>query len=152
MKKTDKRLIEERILERLTNADDSNDIIMELCEQRDMNWPEAQAMVEGVEKQKKVQIVLAQSPVLVLIALGTFIGGVVLIGVSVYDIAIVYNTYTSAKSPASVGFLFYLFAYGGFFWEIALIGIAMTVGSLRGMQDVWQAIFEKIGAFPKSEP
>jgi len=152
MEKTKSASIEEKILERLTNAEDRDKIIMDLCEQKDINWPEAQAMVESIEKQKKDQIVLAQSPVLVLIALATFLGGFVLMGISVYDITIVYNTYTSAKSPASAGFLLYLFTYGGFFWELALLGITMIVGSLRGMQDVWQAIFEKIGLFPRSEP
>jgi hypothetical protein len=58
MEQTDKRSIEEKILERLTNADDPNDIIMELCEQGDMNWSEAQALVEGVEKQEKIRLCL----------------------------------------------------------------------------------------------
>jgi hypothetical protein len=151
MEKPESVSIEETILERLTNAEDRDKIIMDLCELKDMNWAEAQAMVESIEKQKKDQIVLAQSPVLVLIALVTFIGGFVLIGISVYDIIIVYNTYASAKIPASAGFLLYLFTYGGFFWELALLGIAMIVGSLRGMQDIWLAFFEKIGLFPGSE-
>jgi hypothetical protein len=151
MEKTDSASIEEEIITRLTNAEDRDKIIMDLCELKDMNWLEAQAMVESIEKQKKDQIVLGQSPVLILIALATFIGGFVLIGISVYDIIIVYNTYGSVKTPASAGFLLYLFTYGGFFWELALLGIAMIVGSLRGMQDIWQAIFEKIGLFPRYE-
>jgi hypothetical protein len=145
MKKSPGGSIEERILQRLTDADDRENIILGLCETEDLNWSEARAMVEAVEARKKNQIVLAQSPVLVMIALGTFIGGLVFLGYAAYNIAIAYKTYASTLNPASVGFLLYLLTYGGFFWEFAILGLAMVVGSLKGMQDVWMAVFEKTG-------
>ncbi len=105
MEKTPGGSIEERILQRLTDAEDRENIILDLCETENLNWSEARAMVDAVEARKKNQIVLAQSPVLVMIALGIFIGGLVLLGYAVYNIAVVYETYTSTLSPASVGFL-----------------------------------------------
>ncbi len=151
MDTTDSAAIKEQIVERLENGENKDDIILDLCEKTNISWSEAEAIVEQIHSEKKDQIVLAQSPLLVLIALGMFVGGLVLLGITVYDITTVYNTYVSAKSPASTGFLLYLFAYGGFFWELALIGIAMIAGSLRGMQDVWTAIFAKLGLFQNAE-
>jgi hypothetical protein len=145
MEKTPGSSIEERILQRLTDAEDRENIILDLCETENLNWSEARSMVAAVEARKKNQIVLAQSPVLVMIALGIFIGGLVLLVYAVYNIAIAYETYASTLSPASVGFLLYLLTYGGFLLEFVILGFAMVVGSLTGMQDVWRAVFEKIG-------
>lgn len=139
--------IEERILQRLTDAENKENIILDLCEAENLDWSEARAMVDAIEVRKKNQIVLAQSPVLVMIALGTFIGGLALLGYALYNIAVAYDTYTSAQGSESVGFILYLIAYGGYFWEFAILGLAMVVGSLTGMQDVWRAVFEKIGLF-----
>lgn len=147
MEKTPSGSIEERILQRLTDADDRENIILELCETENLNWSEARSIVDAIESRKKNQIVLAQSPVLVMIALGIFIGGLVLLVYAAYNIAVAYETYTSTLSPASVGFLLYLLTYGGYLGGFVVLGFAMVVGSLKGMQDVWRAVFEKIGLF-----
>lgn len=145
MEKTDSAELEEKIVERLENGEDKDDMLLDLCESMNISWPEAEALLERIEAENKNHIVLAQSPLLVLIALAGFICGLVLIGFCVYDIAIVYNDYAAAKSLAGMGFVLYLFIYGGFFWELGLLGLAMMIGSLWGMSDVWTAIFEKLG-------
>ncbi len=138
---------EKEIIERLENGEDRDDIILDLAERRKLDWKEAEALVDSTQAEHADDITLAQSPLLVLIALSVFIGGLFLVGVAVYDIAAVYDTFASAESPAGVGFFFYLFTYGGFFWEIGLLGMGMIVGSLRGLSDVWAAIFAKLGIF-----
>jgi hypothetical protein len=144
MKTMDSAAIEEEIVERLENSESLDDIILDLCEQENIAWPEAEAIVQRIQAENKTHIVLTQSPVLVLIALATFLGGLGLISVAVYDIVTVFNAYVGS-GIASIGFLAYLLQYGGFFWGLGLLGLAMIVGSLRGMQDVWTAIFEKLG-------
>ena len=146
MKTMDSAELEEKILERLENGENTNDIILNLCEQENIAWPETEAMVQRIQAENKTHIVLTQSPVLVLIALATFLGGLGLISVAVYDIVTVYNAYVGS-GIASIGFLAYLLQYGGFVWGLGLLGLAMIVGSLRGMQDVWTAILEKLGLF-----
>lgn len=151
MKKTDNAELEKQIVERLENGESKDDIILDLCENMNINWPEAEALVNRIQSVNENKITLAQSPLLVLIALTTFIGGVILISITVYDIISVYNSYTGGNGPQGLGFLAYLFAYGGFFWELALLGLVMIIGSLKGMEEVWAAIFEKLGMFQASE-
>lgn len=150
MKTMDSAELEEKIVERLENSESLDDIILDLCENANMSWSEAETLVQRIQADKKNHIILAQSPLLVLIALATFLGGLSLISVAVYDIVTVYNAYVGS-GIASIGFLAYLLQYGGFVWGLGLLGLAMIVGSLRGMQDVWTAIFEKFGIFQGTE-
>ena len=144
----DENKIEEQIVERLTNSEDKNDIILDLCEDADMSWSEAESTLERIETENKTLIVLSQSPLLVAIALTTFVGGVILVSATIYDLIVSYNTYISESlDNPPIGYLSMLFLSGGWFLERILLGLFMIVGSLRGMQDVWQAIFERLGLF-----
>ena len=144
----DENKIEEQIVERLTNSEDKNDIILDLCEDADMSWAEAESTLERIETENKTLIVLSQSPLLVAIALTTFVGGVILVSATIYDLIVSYNTYISESlDNPHIGYLSMLFLSGGWFLERILLGLFMIVGSLRGMQDVWQAIFERLGLF-----
>ncbi|MFZ5857872.1 MAG: hypothetical protein ACOYZ6_13665 [Chloroflexota bacterium] len=147
MSETDKATIEANLLERLASGESHDDIILDLCENENMTWPEAETLLERVSAEKKHHIVLAQSPLLVLIAFAIFIGGVGLAVYSAYNIASVFLSYYDAKSGSvgALGMVLYLFTYGGYLWFLALLGLGMIIGSLRGMQDVWVAIFHKLG-------
>ena len=148
MSNVDNNEIKVQIIERPKNSKDKNDIILGLCEDADMNWSEAEETLERIEVGNKTHIVLSQSPLLIAIALATFVGGVVLVSATIYDLIVSYNTYISEllDSP-HIGYLSMLFLSGGWFLERILLGQFMIVGSLRGMQDVWQAIFEKFRIF-----
>ena len=140
--------IEGQIVERLKNSDDKNDIILDLCEDADVSWPEAESTLERIEAENKTHIVFSQSPLLVAIALTIFVGGVVLVSATIYDLIVSYNTYISESLDSPhIGYLSMLFLSGGWFLERILLGLLMIIGSLHGMQDVWQAIFEKLGIF-----
>jgi hypothetical protein len=147
MSKTDKATIEASLIERLADGESREDIILDLCEKENITWPEAKALLERVSTEKEHHIVLAQSPLLVLMALVIFIGGVGLAVYSTYNIAGVFLSYYDAKSGGvgALGLVLYLFAYGDYLWFLAILGIGMIVGSLKGMQDVWAAIFHKLG-------
>lgn len=150
MDKTDKATIEANILERLANGESHDDIILDVCENARISWSEAEALLDRVSTQKKHHIVLAQSPLLVLIALAVFFGGMGLVIFSSFSIAAVFRSYFDAKSGSvgALGIVLYLFIYGGYLWFLALLGLGMIIGSLKGMQDVWEAIFAKLGIFP----
>ncbi len=152
MEKTDNAELEEQIIERLENGEDKDDMLLDLCESMNIGWPEAEALLERIEAENKNHIVLAQSPLLVLIALATFLGGLGLIGFAVFSlVAILESLLHSVGELGVIGDLVYLFAYGAQFWALALLGLGMVIGSLRGMQDVWAAIFEKLGIFQAGE-
>lgn len=147
MDRTDRARIEEGIFERLTNGESHDDIILDLCETENMTWPEAEALLERVGAEKKHHIVLAQSPLLVLIALATFIGGVGLVVYSAFNISSAFLSYqdTNSGSVGALGMVLHLFTYGEYLWFLALLGLGMIIGSLKGMQDVWSAVFHKLG-------
>lgn len=147
MEKTDKETLEAVILERLASGESRDDIILDLCETKNMNWSQAEALLLKISDDQAHHIVLAQSPLLVLIALATFVGGIGLVAFSIYDIAYIFRTYWMAEREGvgALNFLLYLFMYGGKLWLLAFLGAGMILGSLRGMQDVWAAIFHKLG-------
>ena len=114
----------QHVLERLKNHDEMNDIIIEICESANVPWEEARAFAEDLYEENKTDIVLYQSPVWIVIALATFIAGATLL---VPGAHIVYAEFDLSGA-----------------W-VAIMGIAMMLGSIKGMGDVWLAIFKKIG-------
>ncbi len=136
--------LEKEILERLKDGENRDDIILSIAEREGLGWQEVESTLNAAETEHASDITLAQSPLLVLLALGIFLAGIALIGVAVHDIAQTFNAYASEKGLTGVGFVFYMFTYGGYFWELALLGMAMVFGSLRGMQDVWTALFDRL--------
>ena len=156
MEKTDNAELEKQIIERLENGENKNDIILDLCENANMNWPQAEAMVEEVHAENQAHIALAQSPLLVSIALIIFIGGAGIIIYSAYALFVMYSVFRDLYAPTNpsgvaMGFLWYLFINGEGLLGMTILGTAMMIGSLKGMENVWTAIFENLGIFQASE-
>jgi hypothetical protein len=150
--------IEQQIITRLENSDDRNDIILDLCESQDMDWRHAEALVDSIHARNADNITLSQSPLLILLALAIFLGGAGLISYAIYNAVSVYKTiyWLHSQAPnngSSVfwevvhDFLFYMMLTGSEYFGMLVLGIGMIVGSLRGMQDVWSAVFAKLGIF-----
>ena len=127
-----------QIIERLTNSENVDDIIMDVCNEDELDWGQAEMLVKRIHAENKNKIVLAQSPLLVLLALGVFLTGV---GLIVYDLYQIYLDY----AYFSEGFVIYLTLNGEGIVGTFILGVAMVIGSLKGMQAVWEAIFEWMG-------
>jgi len=141
MEKTDNAELEKQIIERLENGGNKNDIILDLCENANMNWTQAEAMVEEVHAENQAHITLARSPLLVSIALIIFIGGAGIIVYSVYDLFVMYSVFRDMYAPTNppgvaMGFLWYLFINGEGLLGMTILGTAMMIGSMRGMQSL----------------
>ena len=106
-------------------------------------------MLDKIQAEHRDHITLKQSPVLVAVALSIFIGGLGMVAVAAYGLSTMLQPLAGsvADGLGLVGNLMYLFAYGGQFWGIGIIGLGMIVGSLRGMQDIWTSLFNKLGLF-----
>ena len=130
--------VTKKILHDLTDDRDMDDIVMEVCEKTGLGWEEVEKYVNRLSIEDKSEITLAQSPLLVLLALGTFLAGVVVILYGLYQAYLIY----SANSQAFV--LYLVTNGGGLFWNF-ILGTAMITGSLKGMEEVWEAIFERLG-------
>jgi len=142
--------LKKHVLERLTDGDSPDDIILEVCNLSDMDWPRAEQFVEAVRAANESDITLSQSPVLVLIALGIFIGGAFSIIYSTTGIVATFEAFrvmtpSPYDLPQGLTFIWYMAAYAPQWFGGVLLGFAMVVGSLKGMQKVWGAAFEKLG-------
>lgn len=144
---------ERQILARLKNGDERNDIILALCEAHDLDWKEAEELVDSVHTENADGITLHQSPLLVLLALGIFLGGV---GLIVYSLIQAISMYETARStgnelPGIWGvagqFLYFLIITSTDYLGMLIVGAGMIVGSLRGMQDIWSALFARLKIF-----
>jgi hypothetical protein len=132
------------ILDRLTGAVNPDDIVMELCEKHGLAWPEAEALVLEIQSEHGNAITRRQSPLLTIIALGLFLGGLALIGISAYSLIEIVQSYSQADLfyTDMPGALMMILEYG--YGSLATIGLgaAIVLGSLVGMRRVWAAILD----------
>ena len=142
--------LEREIVRKLKSGEDKDDLILLVCERAGINWNEAEALVNDIESTHQHSITLAQSPLLVGLALGTFLSGVVLMGYAGYEAYSVLRSLAQAD-PTDLGTITgsatYLYFYGAEMGGLLLLGIAMIVGSLKGMRSVWEAILAKLGIY-----
>lgn len=127
-----------KILDDLAGARDVNDIVLEVCEKTGLHWEEVETHVHHLAAQNENEIALSQSPLLTLLALVTFGGGIAIIFSSAEQTVQIY-----LANPHAL--MIYLASNGEGLFGSLLLGIAMIAGSLKGMQPVWEAIFKKLG-------
>ncbi len=153
--------ISEFFVKHLSEAEDPDQLIMEICDRTGRGWTEVEELLRRVQEEKRQEITLKQLPILVPLAFVLFIGGLALSGISIYSLALsaqtemrdvygfpdlnsaILKSFTSGTSPL-VDFLYamlrflYLTLINPLF--LLLAGIAMISGSLFGMRDVWKNI------------
>ncbi len=132
------------IVNRLGNAASKNDLILELCEKRGLSWPEAEALVQRVETEQEHQIVGRRFPLLFVIALGIFLGG---LGLVIYD-ACIFISLLETDIGAALNSLDVL-THMRLIFDIGIapitgmiIGAAMMLGSLVGMRRAWTPLLD----------
>jgi hypothetical protein len=135
------REVTEKILKDLTSARNMDDIVAEVCEKTNLDWEQAESLVSHLSTENDDRITLSQSPVLVLLALFTFVSGVALL---IFVVSQLYQVYSASTET----FLFEMVFMGMngqiLFWSF-LFGVAMILGSLKGMARIWEAILERWG-------
>ncbi|MBV6395477.1 MAG: hypothetical protein HFACDABA_01053 [Anaerolineales bacterium] len=145
------REIQRQIIKRLEDGNNRNDIILDLCESQGLDWKQAEAILDSIHAENAEGIRLTQSPILVLVALAIFIGGVGVVIYSAVQLAAMYNLFDSMSAQNQArgigAFLTYLIIDGAGYLGLVLLGTGMIAGSLRGMSEVWSAIFAKLGWF-----
>jgi hypothetical protein len=133
------------IIDRLSDAVTPNDIVMEICTKADRSWPEAEALVKQVQAEHEQDVTKRQFPLLTLVAFSIFVGGVGLLAYSIYMLFLTTSTYAStALNPWDLpDILNFIFNYAVFTLSLILVAIAMILGSLWGMRQVWAAILDR---------
>jgi hypothetical protein len=141
------------IIRHLSQGNDPNDLIYQICQKDNIPWSQAEELVKRVRVEKADVIVKKQFPLLFVIALAIFLSGLVLIG---------YSTFLSVEeisflqgSPRSQGaihmdglqiltvFIVAILDKGPTPVLLLIFGIAMILGSLVGMRDAWSSMLNR---------
>ncbi|MFZ5822649.1 MAG: hypothetical protein ACOYYU_08115 [Chloroflexota bacterium] len=127
------------IVELLADGHSTDDIILTLCERNDLSWSEAQAMVETIQAENRAAITRKQSPLLVMLALSTFLGGSGILAYLTFLFYALLSEYNGASPPSLPPLGYYLLRYGDILASLGPLAIAMLMGSMLGMRSVWEA-------------
>jgi hypothetical protein len=124
------------ITERLSKNVSPDDIIIELCQQGGISWPEAEMLVEQVQAEQQHEIARRQYPLLALLSLTTFLAGLVIVAYAVYDLLEHVDLYlqTGPVHLSVVLILWYLIQSAPVLLLLLLSGTAMVIGSYRGVR------------------
>jgi hypothetical protein len=148
----DNNEVSTEIINSLSKGQDSDDIILTLCEKNNLPWQDAENLVHTVQTLDKKEITKKQFPLLFSLALAVFMGGIVAVG---YGCLIIFSEYrliqhglTSIHKVINdmdtfANFYYGLrmiFSSGGTPISMIIFGIGMILGSLVGMRDAWSDI------------
>ncbi len=125
------------VINELSEGTNTDDLILKVCQETICTWPEAEAFVRRIREEYGPRITRKQFPMLFVLALSIFLCGLGLVIFSVYS-----TWYCSSTIGNAIGCLVTM-VYNGSAPIFAFIaGIAMMLGSLLGMRDIWSKILE----------
>jgi len=118
---------------------------MDICDKTGMSWPEAEALVQQVQAEHEQEVTKRQFPLLSLVAFSIFVGGVGLLAYSLYMLFLTTSAYAiTTLNPWDLpDTLNFIFNYAAFTLSLILFAIAMILGSLLGMRQVWITILDR---------
>ena len=156
--------VHEYIVSKLARDIDENDLILEVCEQQQVSWKEAKALIAEIRSDHEESIATRQLPVKTVIAVATLVIGLTLVIVTtifLVDLIALVTGIIKARpvdpgevsilgeanlvlaqilmneSPAAVP----LVAVG------FINGLGMIFGSLLGMRETWAYLIDKVSSF-----
>jgi hypothetical protein len=123
--------LEKYVARELGSGADRNALIRHVCETGEMSWPKAEAFVARVALEHEHEIAKRQSPVMLVLSVGTLIGGVILTLAGGYVLV----TFFSGELQVRLDFAYYGLATGLAMIAGGLIGLTRTLKSLRDTED-----------------
>jgi hypothetical protein len=151
------------IVKRLSQADDPDDIILDICQRSGYSWAAAESLVHYIREDQAPQITQKQMPFLIGVALFVFTAGLILTGYGVYAILSAALAARGELVPRDLTWYFMpvlekgvhpadafqpaIFPYLNLIVGMALspisallFGLCMIFGSLLGMRDAWSTL------------
>jgi hypothetical protein len=140
--------LNEYILQRLSEAADIDDVILEVCEKTGTRWAEASRRVRQIQGKSGDEITRRQFPILALLAASLVIAGLALTTLAVKDALGIQDIPTQAKEgpERAIYAIWYLLAFTPSILGEAFLGLAMIFGSFIGLRQAWASVIE--GLFP----
>ena len=123
-----------RIVNELARQHNRNDIIQMVCEGSSMNWGEAEQFVKNVESEHAHAIVRKQSPLMIILSIGSVLMGIILVYLAA-DYLMGYFRGQAVEQLLSARTGLYRMAAG-------LTGIGMIVGGAIGLYDAVFRFFQ----------
>ncbi len=120
------------IINELGRQRDRNDILLILCRELDIEWKQAERLIQDVEAAGGQQIARRQSPLLIVIGLAVIIGGLALITYGIWY----FWTFTQLDPTQQLVTSQYLYLAAG----SMITGLAMIVGGIIGFRKVLAGI------------
>jgi len=113
------------IIKELAKHHDRKNIIQKVCEGSNLNWTEAEHLVRQVETQHRRKIAGRQSPLLVVLSIGTLLLG---LGLLAYNMQFLIHFFQK-------DILGQIVSLRSGYYEVAglLTGLSMTIGGLYGL-------------------
>lgn len=148
----DDATLDKWIVDRLAKSASMNDLIMEICENRHLSWSEAEALVLRVQSEQKHAISQRQFPILFILALFIFLGGLAMVVYYTFVLVPTLNNLISTLPGDMVAF-----SFARFLFEIGIgpisgifFGAAMILGSILGMRRAWEPMLDYFSDKKKS--
>ena len=113
------------VIKELGKHHDRKDIIQKVCEESNLNWTEAEHLVEQVETQHRRKIAGRQSPLLIVLSIGTLLVG---FGLLAYNMQFIIHFFQKDTFDQIVGLRSGYYQVAGL-----LTGLSMTIGGLYGL-------------------
>jgi hypothetical protein len=138
--------LRELIIKRLVNHTRISDIAQEVSEQSGLYWSDAEALVREVALMQEHTIHQKRSPMLAALAVATFLGGMVMLIMTVFAVSnvIVFYRTTQPELLSTINILLFIANEAQLALWLGLFGLAMVSGSLLGMRDVWMVWLDKL--------
>ncbi len=165
MDRTKKDELVASVIKHLSEGDNPDDIILELCNRNGYSWSQAEKLVSEVQTKEGSTIAKRQLPLMYISAFFILAAGIILMGIGLYSILesiiqheglfppdIYYymihgydkgNFPFTALQPAVYPYIKWIVTF--FFSPFSMIffGFLMILGSLFGMRDIWSNILNR---------
>ena len=157
---TNNKELTTQIIKQLAEAEDVDNVILDVCQTTSYDWETAKALVAQVQQDREPEIAKKQFPLMFAVALSIFLGGLVLVSYGIYvlvrnqaapaDFQAYLTQIVEKRVNPEAGFQSAVRSYLFFFFHnlynpiTALVfGGAMIYGSLVGMKKVWSALLSR---------
>jgi hypothetical protein len=138
-------LLKAQIVKRLAAGESPKNIIYDLCEKYKMRWDQAEALVNSTQNYHAEEITKQQAPLIAILSLAIFVGGV---GLFLYSIYAISNYVTALTQPTQdplemADLIYHIVRYAPGYLVSLVTGLGMTGGGAMGMKPLWEMILPK---------
>jgi len=139
MERDEEDALRQLVIRRLANHVRASDVTQEICEKTGLGWGEAEAFVREVAVMEEKNIRRRRSPALFGLGAAIFLGGLGLLAITVSTVVntITYYRTTQTEILGAVNVLLFIVNQSPMVLWLGALGMAMIMGSLIGMRDVW---------------